>query len=106
MEERRAVKMTDIEQIILLGDKVLDEVTMNLCFYDSNGVPLLVEVYKCNAPLKRVPLYQITQSMPIKSTNFDKKKLVVFLYLTITPPHKLIINRKNSIYQNLRSRPC
>ena len=45
MEERRAVKMTDIEQMILLGDKVLDEVMMSLCMYDGNGVPLPSEKY-------------------------------------------------------------
>lgn len=38
MEEKRAVKMTDIEQIILLGDKVLDEAMMSLFRYDSSGV--------------------------------------------------------------------
>ena len=43
MEERRAVKITDIEQLILLGDKVLDEVMMSLFRYDSNGTPLPTE---------------------------------------------------------------
>ena len=40
MEERRAVGINDIEQLILLGDKVLDEAMMSLFRYDNKGVPL------------------------------------------------------------------
>lgn len=41
MEERIAVKLEDIEQMILMADKVLDEVMMgDISKYDDNGVPL------------------------------------------------------------------
>ena len=38
--ERIAVKIEDIEQMILMADKVVDEVMMGqISFYDENGVP-------------------------------------------------------------------
>lgn len=41
MEKRIAVKLEDIEQMILMADKVLDEVMMGgISRYDDNGVPL------------------------------------------------------------------
>lgn len=39
--ERIAVKIGDIEQMILMSDKVVDEVMMgDISWYDSNGVPI------------------------------------------------------------------
>lgn len=45
-EERIAVKIADIEQMILMADKVLDEVMMGaIGKYDENGVPLEGEAF-------------------------------------------------------------
>lgn len=44
--ERIAVKISDIEQMILMADKVLDEVmTGRIGNYDDNGVPVRDELY-------------------------------------------------------------
>ena len=45
--ERIAVKIKDIEQMILMSDKVLDEVMMGrISTYDENGVPLPNEKFE------------------------------------------------------------
>lgn len=45
--ERIAVKIEDIERMILMSDKVLDEVMMGqISFYDENGLPLTSEKIK------------------------------------------------------------
>lgn len=43
--KRIAVKISDIEQMILMADKVLDEVMGNISRYDGNDVPLSSEKY-------------------------------------------------------------
>lgn len=44
--ERIAVKIEDIEQMILMSDKVVDEVMLSVSHYDDNGAPLHGEKMK------------------------------------------------------------